>query len=154
MKELSKTQKVTIAIAIIVIVFLVFFILNVMMKITDPGPPDFTADEKDRWYPTLQCTRWKIDKVSKDSMLEELMFSPINTLQFSQWDGMSEDMSVLLEGDVLTYYGEITKGENALILNVDGALMELWYSTSENGTYPVVTIKGKQEKLYFVKESE
>ena len=33
MKELSKTQKVTIAIAIIVIVFLVFFILNVMMKI-------------------------------------------------------------------------------------------------------------------------
>ncbi|MGN0907928.1 MAG: hypothetical protein ACI4NM_12345, partial [Bullifex sp.] len=138
MKELSKTWKVTIAVVIIAIVFLVFFILNLMMKMTDPGPPDFTQEQKESWYPTLQCTRWKIDKVSKDSVLEELLCTPIKTLQFSQWDGMSEDMSVLLESDVLTYFGVITKGENALILDVDGAEMELWYSTSENNTYPVV----------------
>ena len=154
MKELTKLEKVTIAVSLIVVVFLVFFILNIMMKLTDPGPPDFTQEQKESWYPTLQCTRWKIDKISKDSVLEELMYSSIKTLQFSQWDGMSDDMSVLLESDVLTYYGVITRGENALIIDVDGAEMELWYSTSEDGTYPVVTIKGKQEKLYFVKESE
>ena len=154
MNELTKLEKVTIAVSLIVVVFLVFFILNIMMKLTDPGPPDFTPEQKESWYPTLQCTRWKIDKVSKDSVLEELMFSSIKTLQFSQWDGMSDDMSVLLESDVLTYYGVITRGEKALIIDVDGAEMELWYSTSEDGTYPVVTIKGKQEKLYFVKESE
>ncbi len=154
MNELTKLEKVTIAVSLIVVVFLVFFILNIMMKLTDPGPPDFTQEQKESWYPTLQCTRWKIDKISKDSVLEELMYSSIKTLQFSQWDGMSDDMSVLLESDVLTYYGVITRGEKALIIDVDGAEMELWYSTSEDGTYPVVTIKGKQEKLYFVKESE
>ena len=94
---------------------------------------------------------WVVDEVSKNTRIRELSYSTIKGIQFSEYDGFN-DLTLTLYGEGLNYFGNLTKGDNTLILDVDGAKLELWYSVSESNTFPTVTIKGEREKLFFVKE--
>lgn len=151
MKELNTQQKIILTLTFSIIIFIAVYLLGILNKVTDPNPPHFEEEEREGWYPTLSASYWVIDEVSKNTRLKELAYSTISAIQFSEYDGFN-NLSLTLYGEAINYYGELSPGGNTLCLDVDGAPLELWYSISENKTFPTVTIKGQQEKLFFVKE--
>ena len=151
MEQPNKLQKIIITLTFTIILIIAVYLLGILNRVTDPNPPQFKEEEKSGWYPTLSASYWVVDEVSKNTRIRELSYSTIKGIQFSEYDGFN-DLTLILYGEGLNYFGNLTKGDNILILDVDGAKLELWYSISESNTFPTVTIKGKEEKLFFVKE--
>lgn len=151
MEQPNKLQKIIITLTFTIILIVAVYLLGILNRVTDPNPPQFKEEEKSGWYPTLSASYWVVDEVSKNTRIRELSYSTIKGIQFSEYDGFN-DLTLILYGEGLNYFGNLTKGDNTLILDVDGAKLELWYSISESNTFPTVTIKGKEEKLFFVKE--
>lgn len=151
MEQPNKLQKIIITLTFAIILIVAVYLLGILNRVTDPNPPQFKEEEKSGWYPTLSASYWVVDEVSKKTRIRELSYSTIKGIQFSEYDGFN-DLTLTLYGEGLNYFGNLTKGDNTLILDVDGAKLELWYSISESNTFPTVTIKGKEEKLFFVKE--
>ena len=151
MEQPNKLQKIIITLTFAIILIIAVYLLGILNRVTDPNPPLFKEEEKSGWYPTLSASYWVVDEVSKNTRIRELSYSTIKGIQFSEYDGFN-DLTLTLYGEGLNYFGNLTKGDNTLILDVDGANLELWYSVSESNTFPTVTIKGKEEKLFFVKE--
>lgn len=151
MEQPNKLQKIIITLTFAIILIVAVYLLGILNRVTDPNPPQFKEEEKSGWYPTLSASYWVVDEVSKNTRIRELSYSTIKAIQFSEYDGFN-DLTLILYGEGLNYFGNLTKGDNTLILDVDGAKLELWYSISESNTFPTVTIKGKEEKLFFVKE--
>ena len=151
MEQPNKLQKIIITLTFAIILIIAVYLLGILNRVTDPNPPQFKEEEKSGWYPTLSASYWVVDEVSKNTRIRELSYSTIKGIQFSEYDGFN-DLTLTLYGEGLNYFGNLTKGDNTLILDVDGAKLELWYSVSESNTFPTVTIKGKEEKLFFVKE--
>lgn len=151
MEQPNKLQKIIITLTFAIILIIAVYLLGILNRVTDPNPPQFKEEEKSGWYTTLSASYWVVDEVSKNTRIRELSYSTIKGIQFSEYDGFN-DLTLILYGEGLNYFGNLTKGDNTLILDVDGAKLELWYSISESNTFPTVTIKGKEEKLFFVKE--
>ena len=151
MEQPNKLQKIIITLTFAIILIVAVYLLGILNRVTDPNPPQFKEEEKSGWYPTLSASYWVVDEVSKNTRIRELSYSTIKGIQFSEYDGFN-DLTLTLYGEGLNYFGNLTKGDNTLILDVDGANLELWYSVSESNTFPTVTIKGEREKLFFVKE--
>lgn len=151
MEQQNKLKKIILTLTFVVILFIAVYLLGIFNKVTDPNPPQFKEEEKSGWYPTLSASYWIVDEVSKNTRIREFSYSTISAIQFSEYDGFN-DLTLTLIGEEINYFGTLTKGDNTLLLDVDGAILELWYSVSESNTYPTVTIKGKEEKLFFVKE--
>ena len=151
MEQPNKLQKIIITLTFAIILIVAVYLLGILNSVTDPNPPQFKEEEKSGWYPTLSASYWVVDEVSKNTRIRELSYSTIKAIQFSEYDGFN-DLTLTLYGEGINYFGNLTKGDNTLILDVDGAKLELWYSVSESNTFPTVTIKGEREKLFFVKE--
>ena len=151
MEQPNKLQKIIITLTFAIILIVAVYLLGILNSVTDPNPPQFKEEEKSGWYPTLSASYWVVDEVSKNTRIRELSYSTIKAIQFSEYDGFN-DLTLTLYGEGINYFGNLIKGDNTLILDVDGAKLELWYSISESNTFPTVTIKGEREKLFFVKE--
>ena len=151
MEQPNKLQKIIITLTFVIVIFIAVYLLGILNRVTDPNPPQFKEEEKSGWYPTLSASYWVVDEVSKNTRIRELSYSTIKAIQFSEYDSFN-DLTLTLYGEGINYFGNLTKGDNTLILDVDEAKLELWYSISESNTFPTVTIKGEREKLFFVKE--
>ena len=148
---MSKGKQILLVITLASIMVIVGFILNTTLKAVDPSPPEVQEGELDEWLYNLQNSNWVPDKRTKDLCLEEFGDSEIDGLQFQALSEKKE-MNVILLSKAADFRGKVRKGDKVLNLEVDGFILDLWYSESEEGTYPTITIKGKEEKLFFIPE--
>lgn len=120
MEQPNKLQKIIITLTFAIILIVAVYLLGILNRVTDPNPPQFKEEEKSGWYPTLSASYWVVDEVSKNTRIRELSYSTIKGIQFSEYDGFN-DLTLILYGEGLNYFGNLTKGDNTLILDVDGA---------------------------------
>lgn len=144
-RELTNREKILISVSVLVVVLLIGGLINITLKLTDPGPPDTTEGEKLSWLPKLANTIWVIDKTSAKTELAELNYSRISEIWFMAYEGDGQ-LNLTLDSPFAVYDGTLYKDGS---LDVTGMHLDLWYSESEDGSYPTVTIKGKEEKLFF-----
>lgn len=144
-KQLGTKEKILLSISILAAALLIGALVNITLSLTDPGPPDTTEEEKLAWLPLLANTSWTIDKTSAKTELAELNYARITELWFMEYEGDGK-LNVTLDSPMAVYEGTLYKDGS---LDVTGLHLDLWYSESEDGSYPTVTIKGKEEKLFF-----
>lgn len=144
-RKLTNAEKILISVSVLAVVLLIGGLMNIVLKLTDPGPPDIPAEEKLSWLPMLENTIWVIDKSSEKTELAELNYSRISEIWFMEYEG-NERLSLTLDSPYAVFEGTLYKDGT---LDVTGLHLDLWYSEAEDGSYPTLTIKGKEEKLFF-----
>lgn len=146
---MSKSKQILLALVLITVFILVGFIVNTVIKATDPSPPKTEENTLSDWMSMLENTTWQADKRTKDVTLMELGYSKIQELWF-QPKSADGTIVVILINKAANFRGKVTKGDEVLSLTVDGNHLDLWYSESEAGLYPTLTIRGSEEKLFFI----
>lgn len=145
----EKLKKVFVFLVFVIIALLVSLIFLYLMADMEPKSPEVEEEELDSWLEMIENTVWKIDKSTKQEELEELSFHTVKTISFSQRSLDSESLRCYIETPEMTLMGFVTKGENTLLLSLDGFILELWYSKNKDDEFRTLTLKGKTEWLFF-----
>lgn len=145
----EKLKKVFVFLVFVIIALLVSLIFLYLMADMEPKSPEVEEEELDSWLEMIENTVWKIDKSTKQEELEELSFHTVKTISFSQRSLDSASLRCYIETPEMTLMGFVTKGENTLLLSLDGFILELWYSKNKDDEFRTLTLKGKTEWLFF-----
>lgn len=146
-------HKMNITKGLVIISLLILLIVagaGIIHLFSRPGPPSIPGQEMEELMSLLIGSEWKLDPLCKGLTLAEISDVRIESIEIPRQSPDGE-LDAYIRTERIDFVGTITKGEENLKMHACGVDLDCWYSVSKDGKNEAFTIKGAEEKLFFVR---
>lgn len=144
-KTIDKWARVLLLIVLTAIILTVTFIVTMADDLLSNEPPEANEEDIAYWMELIEDHSFTVDKNSRDTGLMEFLFDPLRTLEIGDKRQEDDTLTCLFTTkNSLQVPGDITRGATTLLVDIGGTAMELWYSETEDGSHPSLTLKGSE----------